>query len=52
MKLSNPGNGVVAMEKGAFGSPSTKVANLTYTSKLCQWYIKSKEDQHIRQLMF
>ena len=38
-KWSNPGNGValsllhlcvVAIEKGAFGSPSTKVANFTY----------------------
>ena len=25
--------GVVAIEKGAFGSPSTKVANFTYTHK-------------------
>ena len=38
VKWSNPGNGVtpllhlvvVAIEKGAFGSPSTKVANFTY----------------------
>ena len=37
-KWSNPGNGVapslhlgvVAIEKGAFGSPSTMVANFTY----------------------
>ena len=38
LKWSNPGNGeapplhlgVVEIEKGAFGSPSTKVTNFTY----------------------
>ena len=31
VKRSNPRNGVVAIEKGAFGSPLTKVANFTFT---------------------
>ena len=30
VKWSNPGNGGVAIEKGAFRLPSTKVANFTY----------------------
>ena len=30
VKWSNAVNGVVAIEKGAFESPSTKVANFTY----------------------
>ena len=30
IKWSNPGNGVVASEKGAFGSPLTKVTNFTF----------------------
>ena len=30
VKWSNPGNGVVAIEKGAFGSPWTKITNFTY----------------------
>ena len=29
-------HGVVAIEKSAFGSPSTKVANFTYLCTLCQ----------------
>ena len=43
VKWSNPGKGValpvhlgvVAIEKGAFGSPSTTVANLTFYLYIC-----------------
>ena len=46
VKWSNPGKGVapplhlgvVAIEKGAFGSPSTKVAYFTY-QRLKKWYL-------------
>ena len=36
--------GVIAIEKGAFGSPSTKVANFTfiidiYIYKRCLWFL-------------
>ena len=34
VKWSNPGKSVVAIEKGAFWSPSTMVANFTYVIKL------------------
>ena len=46
VKWSNPGNGVVsflthlgviAIEKGAFGFPSTKVANFTYLFIHIKW---------------
>ena len=47
VKWSNPGKGVapyptpcvVAIEKGAFGSPSTKVANFTF-------YTQTPDDNH------
>ena len=43
VKGSNPGNGVVAIEKGAFWSPSTTVANFTYLFSLQLW-INSRTD--------
>ena len=36
-RSSVPLFGVVAIEKGAFGSPSTKVANFTYTYIYLEW---------------
>ena len=36
--------GLVAIEKGAFGLPSTMVANFTYFLTLITWYIKRQKN--------
>ena len=56
VKWSNPGKGVapspsywkvVAIEKGAFGSPSTTVANFTYSSRESCLKLSSDEPAQI-----
>ena len=45
IKWSNQRKGVLAIEKGTFGSTSTKVANFTSLSTLMEKYVNYKVGQ-------